>query len=69
MTFHLVVTNIQPHPRGLQLRVVHRSERTGWVQFATLVLPLDDLDDYLCGYVVRRLCADRPVEEADEPLF
>lgn len=66
---HLTLAGINPHPQGLLLRVIHRSQRTGWVQFATVLVPFDDLDEYLRGYILRRLETLLAVEEPDEPLF
>lgn len=63
------ITRYEPHPSGIRLRLVIRSERTGWVQFASTVIPFDDLDDYLRDFIVRRISAYLTVQEADEPLF
>lgn len=69
MGWTVTITKYEPDPEGIRLRLVIRPERAGWVQFASTVVVYDDLDEYLRGYILRRLARPEAVEEPDVPLW
>lgn len=69
MGWTVTITKYEPDPAGLRLRLVIRPEGASWVKFASTVVVYDDLDEYVRGYVMRRLTGPEPVQESDVPLF